>query len=66
MEQANMIDQIVNFVAEHGESQASVAVCRRILGHYPGELDQGTLTDLRQGLARAGEEEVEACYYIVM
>jgi hypothetical protein len=66
MEQGKMIDQILNFVAEHGESQASVAVCRRILGYYPGELDQNILIDLKQGLERAGDEEVEACYYIVM
>lgn len=66
MEQEKMIDQIVSFVEQHRESQASVAVCRRILGHYPEELDQSILNDLRQGLERAGEDEVESCYYIVM
>lgn len=66
MEQGKMIDQIVNFVGENRESQATVAVCRRILGHYPEEMDGRTLAKLRQGLEGAGQDEIESCYYIVM
>ncbi len=66
MEQGQMIEQILRFVGEHQESQASVAVCRRSLGYYPEELDRRTLTDLRQRLEDAGQDEVEACYYIIM
>lgn len=66
IEQGNMIEKIVSFVGENQESQASVAICRRILGRYPEELDSGTLAKLQQGLEGAGQDEIEACYYIVM
>ena len=64
MEQGKMISQIVNFVGENRESQATVAVCRRILGHYPEEMD-GRTWQLRQGL-EGRQDEIESCYYIVM
>lgn len=66
MEQGQMIEQIVNFVKEHQESQASIAVCRRILGHCPEEMDGHTLAKLQQGLEGAEQDKIESCYYIVM
>lgn len=64
--QEEMISQIVDFVRQHRESQATVAVCQRILGRYPQEFDQETLSELRGNLKEAGWDEVESCYYLVM
>jgi len=65
MDQDNMINQIVNFVQQHHESTASMAVYRRILGSYPGNFDHNTLSDLRDGLESAHPEEIESLYYII-
>ncbi|AFV12568.1 hypothetical protein Tph_c23810 [Thermacetogenium phaeum DSM 12270] len=66
MNRNEMIGRIVDFVREHGESQATVAVCRRVLGYYPEQFDSKTLSQLRASLAKAGQEEVESCYYLIM
>lgn len=64
--QNEMIGKIVDFVREHRESQATVAVCRRVLGYYPEQFDRRTLSELRESLGRAGQDEVESCYYLIM
>ena len=65
MSQNNMIEEIVNFVKEHRESTASIAVCRRILGSYYPQMDGSTLSSLQEGLKSVDPEEVEALYYII-
>jgi len=64
--QDEMINRIVDFVRQHRESQATVAVCQRILGRYPEDFDQRTLSELRENLKEAGWDEIESCYYLVM
>jgi len=65
MSQENMIEEIVNFVKEHQESTATIAVCRRILGSHSPQLDGSTLSNLQEGLKSVDPEEVEALYYII-
>ncbi|MCR4402508.1 MAG: hypothetical protein NUW12_06950 [Firmicutes bacterium] len=59
------IDEIMRFVAEHKESQAARAICGRILGRYDMEVGSESLRELRDGLEKASDEEVESLYYIV-
>ncbi len=65
MDQSRMIEQILAFVEQHQESQATRSVCRRILGAHPGRITRETLLDLEHRLKTAEPEEVEACYYLV-
>lgn len=59
------IEEIMGFVARHKESQATRAVFGRILGRYDMEVGSESLCDLRDGLGKASDEEVESLYYIV-
>ncbi len=65
MVQEEMINEIVSFVGQHHESTASIAVCQRILGTYPGEIDQEVLDTLQDKLQVADPEEVESLFYII-
>ncbi|MDH7578993.1 MAG: hypothetical protein QHH75_14535 [Bacillota bacterium] len=65
MDQGRMIEQILAFVEQHQESQATRTVCRRILGSHPGRVTRETLSDLQNRLEAADPEEVEACYYLI-
>ena len=55
----------MRFVAKHKESQATRAVFGRILGRYDMEVGGESLRELRDGLDKASDEEVESLYYIV-
>ncbi len=60
-----MINEIMSFLGQHHESTASIAVFRRILGSYPGEINRETLAQLQDKLQDADLEEVESLYYII-
>lgn len=59
------VKEIMAFVARHKESQATRAVFGRILGRYDMEVSEETLNELREGLSKAGDLEVESLYYVV-
>lgn len=59
------IEEIMRFVAKHKESQATRAVFGRVLGRYDMEVGGESLRELRNGLDKATDEEVESLYYIV-
>jgi len=59
------IEEIMRFVTRHKESQATRAVFGRILGRYDMEVSAESLQELKDGLDRASDEEVESLYYIV-
>jgi len=59
------VEEIMRFVAKHKESQATRAVFGRILGRYDMEVGSESLRELRDGLDKASDEEVESLYYIV-
>jgi len=59
------IEEIMRFVTKHKESQATRAVFGRILGRYDMEVGSESLRQLRDGLDKASDEEVESLYYIV-
>lgn len=59
------IEEIMMFVTRHKESQATRAVFGRILGRYDMEVSAESLQELKNGLDRANDEEVESLYYIV-
>lgn len=61
----DQIEEIMRFVAKHKESQATRAVFGRILGRYGMEVGSESLRELREGLEKAGDDEVESLYYIV-
>ncbi len=65
MVQENMINEIVCFVGQHHESTASITVFQRILGTYPGEINQEVLASLQDKLQLADPDEVEFLYYII-
>lgn len=61
----DQIEEIMRFVAKHKESQATRAVFGRILGRYDMEVGRESLRELRDGLDKASDEEVESLYYMV-
>ncbi len=61
----SMVKEIVDFVRQYQESTASIAVCRRMLGSYPGRIDQKMLSELQKRLRSAEPDELESCYYII-
>ncbi|MDK2931134.1 MAG: hypothetical protein PWR07_1265 [Bacillota bacterium] len=61
----DQIEEIMRFVAKHKESQATRAVFGRILGRYDMEVGGESLRELRDGLDKASDEEVESLYYMV-
>lgn len=65
MNQNQMIQQIIAFVGQHQESQATRTVYRRILGSHPDKITRETLGNLQKRLEKADPEEVEACYYLI-
>lgn len=61
-----IIAQVLAYVQEHPQSFASLAVCRRALGHEPeGEVDPATRLRLEARLQEVPDDELEAYYYIV-
>ncbi|WP_324717248.1 hypothetical protein U7230_02905 [Carboxydochorda subterranea] len=61
-----VIRRVMEYVREHPESFASLAVCRRALGAEPGgAVDEGTRRRLGARLETVPDDELEAYYYIV-
>lgn len=66
MERTEMIAEIVNFVTEHRESTASIAVTSRILGRSDAwEMGKEDLVELEKRLAEVDKIELETCYSII-
>ncbi len=65
MERNDKIQQIMQFIMDHPESQASVAVGRRTIGAGENLRDSQKLSQLSQVLTEVNDEELEACYFIV-
>ncbi len=64
-ERLKQIQEIVNFVAMHKHSHASLTVCTRILGDEFTGIDEQTIDNLRAKLPNTNSDEVEACYYLI-
>jgi len=60
------IAQILEFITEHPESYASLAVCRRALDVGLERVTAHTLRQLEQYLRQAPDDEIEAFHTIVM
>ncbi len=65
VDRGRQVEEIMRFVAEHKESQATRAVFGRVLGRYDMEVGSESLDELRNGLGNASDEEIESLYYIV-
>lgn len=65
MDRRKEIQQILQFVAEHPESYASLAVCRRALDVGLERVTGQTLSMLAQYLEDAPDDEIDAFYSIV-
>lgn len=59
------IERILEFVKEHMESTATGAVFGRILGRYGMEVSDESLRELRNGLNKADDDEVDSLYTII-
>ncbi|HHV63222.1 MAG TPA: hypothetical protein GXX51_11370 [Firmicutes bacterium] len=59
------IKRILEFVKEHKESQATRIVCGRILGRYDAEISDENLVELREGLRKAGDDDIDSLYVII-
>ena len=60
-----VIERVLRYLAEHPESTASLAVCRRALGFEPERVDPATRAQLQDRLEQLPDDELEAYYYIV-
>lgn len=60
------IERILSFVADHRESYASLAVCRRALDPGLPAVTPQVVTELRRRLEGAPDDEIEAYYSIIM
>lgn len=65
MDRQREIQYITQFVDEHRESYASLAVCRRALDQGLARVDSDVVSRLQQYLATAPDEEIEAYSSIV-
>ncbi|HEY8495822.1 MAG TPA: hypothetical protein VIK98_02140 [Limnochordales bacterium] len=65
MNRREEIQQILQFVAEHPESYASLAVCRRALDVGLERVTGQTVEMLEQYLQHAPDDEIDAFYSIV-
>ncbi|GAB4269184.1 hypothetical protein [Thermincola ferriacetica] len=65
MDKNEKVKEIMQFVMDHPESQASRAVGRRMIGTGESLRDAEHLSQLGAVLAQADDEEVDACYYII-
>lgn len=65
MNRRDEIEQILQFIAEHPESYASLAVCRRALDGGLERVTGETISLLEQYLHQAPDEEIDAYYTIV-
>lgn len=62
---AYCVQRILDFVGNHPESYASLAVCRRALDRGLEAVTSDTVHRLADYLAKASQDEVEAYYDIV-
>lgn len=60
-----MENEILQFVQQHPESTASLAVSRRIIGELPGERSEAMLVEIQRRIGDVPKELLETCYYIV-
>ncbi|OUM98365.1 MAG: hypothetical protein BAA04_05960 [Firmicutes bacterium ZCTH02-B6] len=65
MNRSEEIQQILEFIAEHPESYASLAVCRRALDVGLERVTAQTLSLLEEYLHQAPDDEIDAYYTIV-
>lgn len=65
-EREDRIRAILDFVARHRESTASLAICRRALGQGSERVDGSTLSALGHYLRQAASEEIASYYDIVL
>ncbi len=65
-DRAQSVESIVDFISEHPNSYASLAVCRRALDSGIETVDESVIGALRTHLESAPEDEVDAYYSIVM
>lgn len=66
MDRQHEIEEILQFIAEHPESYASLAVCRRALDRGLERVTIHTLLQLEEYLHQASDDEIDAFYTIVM
>lgn len=59
------IDQILQFIQQHPESYASLAVCRRALDNGLERVTGDVLLRLEEYLREAPDDEIEAYYTII-
>lgn len=57
--------EILQFLVEHPESTASLAVSRRIIGENPGQRSGNMVAEVRERIGQVNDEVLESCYYIV-
>ncbi|MGI6037955.1 MAG: hypothetical protein ACOYD6_06970 [Limnochordia bacterium] len=65
MDREGQIEAILQFISEHRESYASLAVCRRALDQGLAEITGGIIEDLETKLTTATADEIAAYYSIV-
>jgi len=58
----SVVETIIDFVTEHPESYASLAVCRRALDKGLAVITAGTIADLRRHLFEIADEKELAAY----
>jgi len=66
LDRRHEIQEILQFIAEHPESYASLAVCRRALDRGLERITEQTLRQLEHYLHGAPDDEIEAYHTIVM
>lgn len=64
-ERGQGIEEILQFIASHPESYASLAVCRRALDTGLDRVTGTTLEQLEHYLHGASDDEIEAYYSII-
>jgi len=65
MERSQQVQRILDFIAHHPESYASLAVCRRALDPGLEQVTRSIIDDLADYLHQAPSEEIAAYYSIV-
>lgn len=66
MTERTKVHKIIDFVEQHRNSYASLAVCRRALDPGLEQVTVDTVSELRDYLTTAPNEEIDAYYSIVM
>lgn len=65
MERLKEINEIIDFVERYKESTASQIIMSRILGGYYSSVDDSVISELKNRISNANDDDIEACYYIV-